>query len=170
MIVNFTLFNWFDYCLVAIIFLSLLLGIKRGFLREIISLMTWIAAFFVAIIFASDVTVYLSQYMKSEFLASLTSFLSLFIVTLIVGAIINYIVTRLVQKAGLTVADRLFGAVFGGCRGVMIVLFVVFLLSNTDLQNSTWYQKSQLTYSLQGASSWIQERAIEVAQTVNSDG
>ena len=59
--IQFSHFNWFDYFLVVIIFLSLLYGLRRGFLREIISSVSWLAAFFVAIMFASDLQKYFGK-------------------------------------------------------------------------------------------------------------
>jgi len=161
-------FNWFDYCLVGIVFLSLIFGLLRGFLREIISLITWIAAFFVAIMFTSELVVYFNQYIKTEFLSSLASFLSLFIVTLIIGALINYIVTSIVRKTGLSIPDRFLGAVFGFIRGFLIALLVIFLLTNTQWQEKKWFQKSQLTCQFQSISSWMQEKVIAVAKKAHN--
>lgn len=164
MVIHVEQFNWFDYILAVIVFLSLILGIKRGFLREIISIITWLAAFFVAILFTSNVVIYVSNFIKSELLANFASFFALFIATLIIGSIINYIITKLVQKSGLTIGDRFFGAIFGCVRGILIILLIVFVISVTNFQNAAWYQKSQLTYWLQGVSSWIQDSAIKAVK------
>jgi membrane protein required for colicin V production len=170
MMIHIEQFNWFDYVLAVIVFLSLILGIKRGFLREIISIITWLAAFFVAILFTNDVAVYVSNFIKSELLANFVSFFALFVATWIVGSIINYIVTKLVQKTGLTIGDRFFGAVFGCVRGILIILLIVFLISVTNFQSAKWYQKSRLTYWLQGVSSWIQDSAIKAVKKVQGNG
>jgi len=161
-------FNWFDYCLAVVIFLSLILGIKRGFVKEIISIITWLAAFFVAILFTNYLAIYFGQYIKSALLANFVGFFVLFVGVLIIGALVNYIITQLVQKTGLTIADRFFGAIFGGVRGILIVLLIVFIVSAANFQSAQWYQKSQLTYRLQGVSNWIQDSAIKVAKQVET--
>lgn len=169
MMIHIEQFTWFDYVLAGVVFLSLILGIKRGFLREIISIITWIAAFFVAILFTNNVAIYVSNFIKSELLANFVAFFALFIATLIIGSIINYIITKLAQKSGLTIGDRFFGAVFGCVRGILIILLIVFVISVTDFQNAKWYQKSQLTYWLQGVSSWIQDNAIKAVKQVQEN-
>jgi membrane protein required for colicin V production len=88
---------------------------------------------------------------------------------LIIGALVNYIVTQLVQKTGLSITDRFFGAIFGGVRGILIVLLIVFIVSATNFQSAEWYQKSQLTYRLQGVSNWIQDSAIKVTDIVTKE-
>ncbi len=163
-------FNWFDVVLLVVICLSLMYGLMRGFVREIISLITWIAAFFIAILFSSDLSVYFSQYIKTEFLVNLISFLTLFIVTLIVGALVNYIISQFVQKSGMTIADRFLGAVFGFCRGILVCILIIFLLSNTSLQDKKWFQNASLTFQLQNISAWVQDRVVPVTQkAINSD-
>jgi len=169
MMIHIEQFNWFDYVLAVIVFLSLILGIKRGFLREIISIITWIAAFFVAILFTNNVAIYVSNFIKSELLANFVAFFALFIATLIVGSIINWIITKLAQKSGLTIGDRFFGAIFGCVRGILIILLIVFVISVTNFQSANWYQKSQLTYWLQGVSSWIQDNAIKAVKKVQEN-
>lgn len=166
MMIHIEQFNWFDYVLSVIVFLSFIIGIKRGFLREIISIFTWIAAFAVSMLFTNKLAIYSSAFIKSEFFANIVSFFVLFIATLIVGSIFNAIITRLAQKSGLTFGDRFFGAIFGCIRGILVILLVVFVISVTNFQGSNWYQKSQLTYWLQGISSWVHDNAIKAVKQV----
>lgn len=157
-------FNWLDYVLSSIVAFSVILGLFRGFTKEIISLFTWLAAFFFSILFSQNLGDYFSQYMKSDFLAHIIGFICIFISILIIGALINYIVSRLVERSGHSIFNHLFGGIFGFLRGGLIILFIVFLISNTAFQERDWYQKSQLTYELQGASHWIQDHVIVVAK------
>lgn len=166
MMIHMEQFNWFDYVLAAIVFLSFIIGIKRGFLREVVSIVTWLAAFFVSILFTNQLAAYFITFVKSEFLANIISFFTLFIVVLIVGGLISAIITKLVQRSGLTVGDRFFGAIFGCIRGVLVILLIVFVISVTNFQNDNWYQRSQLTNWLQGVSTWIQTSAIKAVEHV----
>ena len=114
--------------------------------------------------FSNSLAVYLGQYVKTEFLASIISFLLLFIVTLLIGAVLNYIISHLAQKTGLSLPDRILGAVFGVMRGVMISLLIVFLVANTSWQKQRWFTKSTLNDQLQTISSWMQDKVIEVSK------
>ena len=165
--IDFSLLNWFDICLLVLISLSFLLGLMRGFAREVISLITWIVAFFLAILFTNELVGYISVYVKSEFIASIASFLIIFVGVLVIGALVNFIVSSFVSKSGLTISDRFLGSIFGLVRGALIAVLLVFLLSNSNLQEKPWFQKSQLAYSLQGVSSWIQSRVVDVAKVTN---
>ena len=116
----------FDFVLLIVIVLSIVWGAMRGFLREIISLVTWFAAFCVAIVFTGSLSEVFSQYFKTQFLATLMSFLFLFILTLIFGALVNFAISHFADTPGTGVANRLLGGVFGFGRGVLVSLFIVF--------------------------------------------
>ena len=150
-------FNWFDYCLLTLIFLSIIIGAKRGLLREVISLITWIAAFFIAIIFAKDFSsIYIAQYIKNDGIAVILSFLLLFITTLIIGALINYIITSFVERVGIMWGNYFLGALFGFIRGVLITFFIVFFLVHTGAKEKEWFKKAQTPQMLAGSVNLVQ--------------
>lgn len=154
---DFSQLNWFDYCAIVIIALSSLLGIKRGLLREVISLLTWITAFAISIIFSHDLaTLYISQYIQSETVSVTISFSLLFICTLVIGALINYIVTSFVERTGIMWGNYLLGAVFGFIRGIVITLVVVLLLVNTDFREKDWFKKALIPDLFEQTINWIQ--------------
>lgn len=135
--------NWMDYAIIGIIVLSALISLVRGFVKEAVSLASWIAAFFVASHFYSDVAAYFTL-IENPYYRSGAAIFCLFLVTLLIGALCNYILSRLVATTGLSGTDRVLGVCFGGVRGVFIVAAMLFVLSFTAFVQTTWWQQSTL--------------------------
>ena len=141
--------NWLDYAILAAILLSALISLIRGFVREVISLVVWIAAFWIGITYSAEVAVYFSDYIASPTLQLGLAFALLFILTLIVGAIINYIAGQFVGRTGLTGTDRYIGAIFGVARGIVVVAILVLAAGLTALPREPWWQESLLVQQVQ---------------------
>ncbi|XQW83953.1 CvpA family protein [Thalassotalea piscium] len=135
---------WIDYAILAVIALSTLISIVRGFVKEAVSLVIWISAFFIASTFYLDLAQYLTN-ISDQLLRNAAAVAILFITTLILGALVNYIISQLVEKTGLTGTDRILGVVFGALRGVLITSAILFFLDAfTPASQSQWWQSSQL--------------------------
>ncbi|MGC7559606.1 CvpA family protein [Pasteurella sp. PK-2025] len=133
-----------DYIIIAIIGFSILISVLRGFVREVMSLVSWILAFFVASHFYPYLANYLTQ-IESPYIRNGSAIALLFIATLIVGAIVNYTIGQLVDKTGLSGTDRVLGACFGLLRGVLIVAALLFFVDNfTNFSQSEWWKESKL--------------------------
>ena len=158
-------FNWFDYLLLGIFFVSAIFGLIRGFVREVVSLITWGVAFLVGMLFADTLALYFQSAIKSQATAQFLSFILLFIVVLIIGALINFILGKIIGHIGASSLNRFFGFIFGLLRGGLIVLFIVFIISSTRLQEQAWFSNSKLTYWFQDASVWIYQHVINVNDT-----
>ena len=134
-----------DWMIVGVIGISALISIRRGFVKEALSLVTWIAAVLIARLFAGQLTVVLEPYIEPDYLRLGTSYLTLFIVTLMLGGMINYLVGGFVRMTGLSGLDRLLGTIFGFARGGVITLVIVALMHYVlPVENADWYQQSQL--------------------------
>jgi membrane protein required for colicin V production len=121
-------FNWIDYVIIAIIVFSTLISIARGFFREALSLLTWIAAFWVGFHFSKNLSLLLQPYLSQNNLRIILAFVLLFILTLIAGSMINFIITRLVSRAGLGGFDRMLGMLFGLGRGILFVAVILLVV------------------------------------------
>lgn len=153
--------NWVDYVILAIIAVSALISLVRGFVREVISIVVWIAAFWLAILFARPLAGTLAHYIESPSLQVVVAFAAIFVGTLLIGALVNYVAGLLVGKTGLSGTDRALGVVFGGARGLIIVALLMLALGLTRVPQETWWRESAIVGYLQptvcrlGVGEWL---------------
>ncbi|PJG86417.1 CvpA family protein [Conservatibacter flavescens] len=133
-----------DYIIIGIIAFSIIVSLLRGFVREVMSLASWLVAFFIASQFYPYLANYFTQ-IESTYIRNGVAIVILFIATLIVGAIVNYMLGQLVDKTGLSGTDRVLGACFGLLRGVLIVAALLFFVDTfTQFNQSEWWKESKL--------------------------
>lgn len=146
--------NWVDYLIIAIAVISAGVGLIRGFVKEVLSLISWAVAIWVAFTFHQQVATLLTDYIASPSIRSFAAFLGLFIITLIVGALINYLISKLVQKTGLSGTDRTLGFVFGLLRSAAIVVLLILLGRTTVMPADPWWQESALLAHFEPYAKW----------------
>jgi membrane protein required for colicin V production len=147
--------SWIDLVILGVIVLSSLISLIRGFVKESISLVTWVIAGVVAFRYFIPLADLLEPFVNSLTTRKWISGGILFIATLIVGAIVNFIVGQLVSRTGLSGTDKTLGVVFGAARGVLIVSMVVLLASLTPMPSAEWWQDSALIGFFQPLAEWI---------------
>lgn len=133
-----------DWVIVGVLGVSTLISIRRGFVKEALSLVTWIAAVLISRLFAGQFTIVLEPYIETDSLRLGTSYLVLFIATLMLGGMLNYLIGEFVKMTGLSGLDRLLGTIFGFARGGVIVMVIVALMHFVlPVKEDDWYQQSQ---------------------------
>jgi membrane protein required for colicin V production len=147
--------TWFDYAVIAIVGISILLSIIHGLVREILSLASWIVAFVMAQLFAADVAPLLPAALAHPSLRLLAGFLCVFLAVLVVMTLLAIAVSGLVRTAGLGLADRALGAVFGLVRGLAIVMIAVLLAGLTALPRQAAWRHAILSEPLVTLANWV---------------
>ena len=160
--------NWFDYTIIGIVLISVIISFFRGFLREVISLIVWILAIMVALKFATPISEYLKPHMESETLRYLIAFVALFISVLIIGAIFNFIIKLLVSKTGISGTDRMLGIIFGGARGVLAIAIVLLMIQISPLKDEAWSQNSALSPHFGSLVGWLKKYVPEQMNQVTA--
>lgn len=135
---------WIDYVILGVIGFSALVSLVRGFVKEALSLIIWVSAFYVASQYYLQLSGYFTN-IENEMVRTGVAVGALFVATLIVGGLINYVIGQLVQKTGLSGTDRVLGIIFGGLRGVLIMAAVLFFMDSfTAMPHTDWWKDSQL--------------------------
>ena len=134
-----------DIILVAIVFISMVFGAIRGFLRESVALLGWLVGLWLAWRYAPQLQPYLGGALAGTelqvWIARLILLLAAVIAAWLIGSLLGY----LVQRSGLTLGlDRMLGAVFGLVRGAVIVGFAVMLADAAQLRGEDWWKSSKL--------------------------
>ena len=133
-----------DWVIIGVVGLSTLFSIRRGFVKEALSLGTWISAVLIARLFAVQLAVLLDPYIETDPLRLGASYLALFVATLMLGGMVSYLVGEFVRVTGLSGLDRLLGMIFGFARGGVIILVIVALMHYVSpVEKGDWYQQSQ---------------------------
>lgn len=135
---------WVDYVLIAIVALSALISLLRGFIREALALVGWVAAVWLVLSFTQPVAALFAEQVEVPSVRMGIAALTLFVGTLIVAGIVVYLVGLLVDKTGLSGTDRMLGVVFGAARGVIIAAILVLLAGLTPLPRDPWWHASAL--------------------------
>ena len=152
--INFTAVDW---AIIAVLGLSILLSLWRGFVREAVSLAGWIAAFVIANMFVGEMAAFLQQWIANVTGRYVAAYALLFAGMLMVAGIAGKLSAQVVKVTGLTLLDRLLGTVFGFVRGIIIVLVVVYVLRQlAPPQNLLWLDESQLMPHVDMLGQWVQ--------------
>lgn len=145
---------WIDWVLIVLIAVSTLISLKRGFVKEALSLVTWIAAFILARTFHPQMQTLLESTVETPLVRLIAAFAILFFGTLIVGAIINNMIGHLVRVTGLSATDRVLGMGFGLLRGVVVVIVGIAFTRYTPLSQDTWWRESVMINRLAVVEDW----------------
>lgn len=153
--------NWADYLILSLIGLSMLISLFRGFLREVMALVVWVAAFWVAVTFSDEARTLLSGHIELPSAQVAVAWGGLFIATLIVGGMVNYLLGKLIEKTGLSGTDRFVGIFFGAGRGLILITAAVLFAGLTPLPQDGWWQESRLLPYFERLSQWAVTRLPE---------
>ncbi|MBZ0092482.1 MAG: CvpA family protein [Burkholderiales bacterium] len=139
----------FDYAVLLIIGVSILFSVMRGVVREVLALLSWVAAFFVAKTYVGDVLPYLPKLIPTDTLRLLAAFVVLFLGALLLMSLISIAASELIKTLGLGAIDKGLGAFFGFARGFLIVCLLVMLGGLTSLPRQSLWQNAMFSAPLE---------------------
>lgn len=133
-----------DYLIVALIVISAIVGVMRGFLREVIALITWLVALLVAWHLSGLLEPYLGGLLSSPQVRRWAARAILLFAVLLLGAGIGAVADHLVRLSLFSGMDRFLGFVFGLLRGLLIFGVLVLFCQTLRLDGERWWRKSML--------------------------
>jgi membrane protein required for colicin V production len=149
--------TWFDYSIIAVIAVSALISLVRGFVKEAFSLAVWVLAFWVSWAFFRDLAPHLASWIETPSVRLGLAFAGLMIVVLVVGGMVTWLLGQLVEHSGLSGSDRLIGMIFGAARGVLLVSVLVLLAGLTPFPEDPWWQESVLPPYFEELALWLRD-------------
>jgi len=143
-----------DFVVLGIIAISILVGAIRGFIKEAFSLAVWAAAFLVAFQYSGTLALQLESHIELPSARTALAFSGLFLLVLLIGGLLTFLIGKLVEKTGLSGTDRLLGGVFGGVRGLVLVIALMLVAGLTPVPQDPWWQSSRSIQSLLPLAEW----------------
>ncbi len=129
----------FDYAVLAVVIVSVLVSLFRGAVREVMSIVSWIAAFTIALHYAPLLAKMLPLATTHTWLRLFIAFVAIMIVSLLLFALLTLAISRLLRGAGLAPWDRALGVLFGLARALIILIALVLIAELTPLpREAAW--------------------------------
>ena len=132
-----------------IIGLSILLSVLRGLVREVLALLSWVAALWIAQVYTVEFAPMLPDTIPTLSLRYLAAFIILFLLVLLLTTLVTIALSHFIKALGMGAADRMLGAVFGLVRGVVMVLTLVLLAGLTSLPRQTVWRDAMFSTPLE---------------------
>lgn len=152
----------FDWVVAAVLAASVLLGLWRGLVYEVLALLNWLAAFLLAQWLAPRAAELMPLGQAGDSIRYAAGFVVVFIAALFAGGLVAWLLKKLVAASGLAPVDRVLGAIFGLVRGAVVVLVAAVVVHLTGLKASPWWTESMTagvaTAALRGLKPVVPER------------
>ena len=153
-----------DHLFAIILLASGVLGFIRGFIREAISLLSWLIALWVAWHYADIVNPWLGGALAEPGIREWAGRAIVFLLVLLLGAVAGSIAAYFAHRAaGLAVADRVIGTTFGLLRGIVIVGLIVIGGRAVHLDGESWWQNTRSMPVAQAVANWLERYAEPAA-------
>jgi len=154
-----------DLIIIAVVVVSMLVSVVRGFVREALSLVIWVVAAWVGLRLATPLAEWLEPWIATPSARLILSFVGVFVGVVMAGSLLSILVGKLVSTSGLSGTDRMLGMLFGALRGVVMVVIAVMVLGLTPVPNDPWWQQSQLVPHAERLAEFAVDQLPEGIQT-----
>lgn len=164
--------NWADYLILAVFAVSILIGLLRGFTREVLGVVGWVLAFWVAFTFTHEASQWLQDHIATPSVRRAAAFGGLFLGVLLISSLLTFFIGKLVREGALAAADRTLGAGFGVLRALVVVAALLWAAGNTAAREDPWWNESILISRCEWMADVLEaivpERWIRVLQSPSS--
>ena len=134
--------TWLDYAVAGVFALSVLAGVWRGLVREVVSVLGWVIAFLAANLLAGPLGPEMPEAIPSPELRVAAAYVAVFIASLLATSLVGLLLAAAVKAVGLGGMDRLLGAGFGAARAVLVLLAVALLAGLTSVPKQPFWRAS----------------------------
>ena len=165
-----------DWMVLAVFLLSMVLGAVRGLVYEVLSLLGWIVALWVARTWGLEVGNALPVTDWTPALRSVAGFVLLFVLVLFGWGLVSALLKKLMAAVGLAPVDRALGALFGALRSVLLLLVLTLVVQGTALHTYAWWREALVSPWLESALALVRpslppqwERYVPGAQSLGRE-
>lgn len=139
--------NWLDIGIVIIVGLFAIIGVLRGLMGEVFSLLTWVVSFLVAWFFSGDFTGWFAGHVQDANLRAVLVFFAVFFISFVAMTVIGHFAGTIWRETAPKGADRVLGGLIGGLKGVAVVVVMVLLAGLTPFpEYHVWRQSVLVGY------------------------
>ena len=144
-----------DWLLLAVIGVSMLFGVMRGFVGVLASLLAWLLGGWASFQFGAQVALLLSRGATPTPAQLLAGYGLSFLCVLLAVGIVGWLVRKLVHAIGLSGMDRALGLGLGLVRGGFIACMLVLLMGFTDMPREPGWRQSRVVPVLLPGAQWL---------------
>lgn len=152
---DFSQLSGIDFAIISIIGVSVVTGLFRGVVKEIMALSIWVLALWLASHYSSFLASYLKPYIQQTEIRSVVGFIALTLLILLAGGLLNTAMSFVIVRSGLSSTDRLLGMIFGWGRGVLIIALMIVVAQMTGLSDKSYVKNSKFYPQFQPVVNWM---------------
>lgn len=149
--------NMVDAGFVLVLLLSALVGLWRGLLREVLSIVSWVAAGYLAYRYHPLAAQLLEQWITEPTIRRVLAIVGVFVIAALVFALLSHVLASLVHGTALRGVDRGLGALFGLARGALVIVVTVLVVDASALREEATWKGAQLVAKARPAAEWLRE-------------
>ena len=161
----------FDLIIAGIFLVSILVGLLRGFIREALSITSWILAIWLGLTFCNQAGDWLGQFISipAEAFRVSAGFALIFVSTLFIFSIISYVISKILVKGAIKGTDRVLGMGFGVLRAFAVVVVVMLVARGIGMQNNDWWKNSRYLGHFEPAANYVESLLPQQLQSAAGD-
>ncbi len=134
----------FDIVILLVLAVSVLVGFFRGFVKEALSIITWIAAIWLSLRFYKQAGEFFADYVGNELFRNVAGFAAVFLITLFTLSMLTYLIGKISNSTGIKGTDKVLGFIFGIIRGALLVVALMLIGLTFNLDSRQVWHDSKL--------------------------